>query len=105
MVGSLGQHQFDNLGQFFPQCRILVCVIQIFVNEMATQDREANVEAGVHNIAPKDAPKRSPWKAWMYLWEWYPSHYEKEERRLLQKMDACLLTFCSFMCMFLLLRA
>ncbi|KAF2112789.1 major facilitator superfamily domain-containing protein [Lophiotrema nucula] len=48
-------------------------------------------------IAPKDAPKRSPWKAWMYLWEWYPSHYPKEERQLLRKLDACLLTFCSFM--------
>ena len=49
-------------------------------------------------IAPTDAPKRSPWKAWMYLWEWYPKHYPEEERKLLRKMDACLLTFCSFMC-------
>jgi len=49
-------------------------------------------------IAPTDAPKRSPWKAWMYLWEWYPKHYPEEERQLLRKMDACLLTFCSFMC-------
>ncbi|KAF2792617.1 MFS general substrate transporter [Melanomma pulvis-pyrius CBS 109.77] len=48
-------------------------------------------------IAPKDAPKRSPWKAWMYLWEWYPAHYPEEERQLLRKLDACLLTFCSFM--------
>jgi len=50
-------------------------------------------------IAPADAPKRSPWKAWMYLWEWYPKHYPEEERQLLRKLDACLLTFCSFMCM------
>jgi len=49
-------------------------------------------------IAPAEAPKRSPWKAWMYLWEWYPKHYPEEERKLLRKMDACLLTFCSFMC-------
>ncbi|KAF2994396.1 hypothetical protein E8E13_002774 [Curvularia kusanoi] len=48
-------------------------------------------------IAPTDAPKRSPWKAWMYLWEWYPKHYPAEERKLLRKMDACLLTFCSLM--------
>ncbi|KAF1352693.1 MFS general substrate transporter [Lizonia empirigonia] len=48
-------------------------------------------------IAPTDAPKRSPWKAWMYLWEWYPKHYPAEERKLLRKLDACLLTFCSFM--------
>jgi hypothetical protein len=53
-------------------------------------------------IAPADAPKRSPWKAWMYLWEWYPKHYPEEERQLLRKLDACLLTFCSFMCMSLL---
>ncbi|KAI8935149.1 hypothetical protein NX059_007742 [Plenodomus lindquistii] len=48
-------------------------------------------------IAPAEAPKRSPWKAWMYLWEWYPKHYPAEERKLLRKMDACLLTFCSLM--------
>jgi hypothetical protein len=56
---------------------------------------------GTNIIAPADAPKRSPWKAWMYLWEWYPSHYPEEERKLLRKLDACLLTFCSFMCEFL----
>ena len=39
-------------------------------------------------IAPTDAPKRSPWKAWMYLWEWYPKHYPEEERKLLRKMAA-----------------
>jgi hypothetical protein len=69
---------------------------------MATQEREAPIEGGAGNttaIAPHDAPKRSPWKAWMYLWEWYPKHYPEEERQLLRKMDACLLTFCSFMCM------
>lgn len=53
---------------------------------------------GTNVIAPADAPKRSPWKAWMYLWEWYPSHYPAAERKLLRKLDACLLTFCSFMC-------
>jgi hypothetical protein len=49
-------------------------------------------------IAPIDAPKHSPWKAWLYLFQWYPQHYPAEERKLLRKMDACLLTFCSFMC-------
>jgi hypothetical protein len=73
----------------------------------ATQPRDetAGTEArtgefDVNVIAPTDAPKRSPWKAWMYLWEWYPKHYPPEERKLLRKMDACLLTFCSFMCEF-----
>jgi hypothetical protein len=51
-------------------------------------------------IAPAAAPKRSPWKAWLYLLEWYPSDYPAEERKLLRKMDACLLTFCSLMCKF-----
>ncbi|KAF2276167.1 MFS general substrate transporter [Westerdykella ornata] len=65
---------------------------------MASQERETPVEGIASNvIAPKDAPKRSPWKAWMYLWEWYPKHYPEEERKLLRKLDACLLTFCSFM--------
>jgi hypothetical protein len=67
------------------------------------RDETAGVEArtgefSTNVIAPTDAPQRSPWKAWMYLWEWYPKHYPAEERKLLRKMDACLLTFCSFMC-------
>ncbi|PVH97593.1 MFS general substrate transporter [Periconia macrospinosa] len=62
------------------------------------RDETTGVEPVNSNvIAPADAPKRSPWKAWMYLWEWYPTHYPAEERKLLRKMDACLLTFCSFM--------
>ncbi|KAF2635400.1 pantothenate transporter liz1 [Massarina eburnea CBS 473.64] len=62
------------------------------------RDETTAVEPATTNvIAPIDAPKRSPWKAWMYLWEWYPSHYPAEEKKLLRKMDACLLSFCSFM--------
>ncbi|KAF2018812.1 MFS general substrate transporter [Aaosphaeria arxii CBS 175.79] len=67
---------------------------------MASQGNEnaaAAATGGANTIAPAEAPKRSPWKAWMYLWEWYPKHYPEEERKLLRKMDACLLTFCSFM--------
>ncbi|KAH7384550.1 major facilitator superfamily domain-containing protein [Pyrenochaeta sp. MPI-SDFR-AT-0127] len=62
---------------------------------IALEARRGEFDTNV--IAPADAPKRSPWKAWMYLWEWYPKHYPAEERKLLRKMDACLLTFCSFM--------
>lgn len=43
-------------------------------------------------------PKRSPWVAWMYMFEWYPSHYPKEERQLLRKLDFFLLTFTSLAC-------
>jgi hypothetical protein len=67
------------------------------------RDETAGVEArrgefDTNVIAPAEAPKHSPWKAWAYLWVWYPAHYPPEERKLLKKMDACLLTFCSFMC-------
>jgi hypothetical protein len=67
------------------------------------RDETAGVEArrgefDTNVIAPAEAPKHSPWKAWAYLWVWYPAHYPLEERKLLKKMDACLLTFCSFMC-------
>lgn len=43
----------------------------------------------------KEAPKRSMWIAWIYLFNWYPSHYPKEERRFLRKLDAFMLTFTS----------
>ncbi|KAF2007167.1 MFS general substrate transporter [Amniculicola lignicola CBS 123094] len=69
---------------------------------MAATQREVattgdNGDTWSSGIAPKEAPKRSPWKAWMYLWEWYPAHYPPEEKKLLRKLDSCLLTFCSFM--------
>ncbi|KAM0334981.1 hypothetical protein ACHAQA_000015 [Verticillium albo-atrum] len=41
----------------------------------------------------KEAPKRSLWIAWMYMFDWYPSHYPKEERKFLRKLDGFLLTF------------
>ncbi|KFA72778.1 hypothetical protein S40288_06385 [Stachybotrys chartarum IBT 40288] len=37
---------------------------------------------------------RSVWVAWMYLFDWYPSHYSKEERRFLFKLDCFLLPLC-----------
>ena len=86
-------------------CRLLAPLDLGIVAMTSTQPHDET--SGVANrtgefdtnlIAPADAPKRSPWKAWMYLWEWYPKHYPAEERKLLKKMDACLLTFCSFMC-------
>ncbi|KAF4554500.1 Pantothenate transporter-like protein 1 [Elsinoe fawcettii] len=50
-------------------------------------------------IVPADAgiKKGSVWTAWLYLFDWYPSHYPAAERKLMRKMDACLLTFCCFM--------
>lgn len=43
----------------------------------------------------EEAPKRNVWVAWLYLFNWYPSHYPKEERRFLRKLDAFILTFTS----------
>lgn len=41
------------------------------------------------------APKRNVWIAWIYMFNWYPSHYSKEERKFLRKLDAFMLTFTS----------
>lgn len=30
---------------------------------------------------------RSLWLAWLYIFDWYPSHYSAEEKRLLRKQD------------------
>ncbi|PIG83917.1 vitamin H transporter [Aspergillus arachidicola] len=60
---------------------------------------------------PRDAEKRpvvssttnrpaapSLWKAWQYMFDWYPSHYSKEERRLLRKLDCFIMPLCCLMC-------
>ncbi|GJC84373.1 pantothenate transporter liz1 [Colletotrichum liriopes] len=49
-------------------------------------------EAGEAENEPR---KRSLWIAWLYMFDWYPSHLSKEESRFLRKLDAFLLTFCS----------
>ncbi|KAL2784185.1 major facilitator superfamily domain-containing protein [Aspergillus keveii] len=49
--------------------------------------------AAVPSSANKPKP-RSLWVAWLYLFDWYPSHYSKEERRLLFKLDCVLLPLC-----------
>ncbi|KAK6215238.1 vitamin H transporter [Colletotrichum tabaci] len=49
-------------------------------------------EAGETENEPR---KRSLWIAWLYMFDWYPSHLSKEESHFLRKLDAFLLTFCS----------
>lgn len=39
-------------------------------------------------------PTRSLKYAWLYIFDWYPSHYSKQEKRLLRKLDAILLSLC-----------
>lgn len=49
--------------------------------DLEVEEREAGPKA------------RSHWVAWIYMFNWYPSHYPAEERKLLRKMDTFLLTF------------
>lgn len=49
-------------------------------------------EAGATENEP---PKRSLWIAWLYMFDWYPSHLSKKEKKFLRKLDAFLLTFTS----------
>ena len=32
-------------------------------------------------------PERSLWLAWLYIFDWYPSRYSAEEKKLLRKQD------------------
>ncbi|KAK0118396.1 hypothetical protein ONS95_012685 [Cadophora gregata] len=54
-----------------------------------------NLNDPVPGSSANEAPVRSYKTAWLYLFDWYPSHYSKEEKKMLRKLDAFLLTFCS----------
>ncbi|KAJ8109657.1 hypothetical protein OPT61_g7306 [Boeremia exigua] len=41
-----------------------------------------------------EKPSRSLWVAWLYIFDWYPSHYSPEEKKLVRKLDCILLTLC-----------
>lgn len=36
-------------------------------------------------------PQRSLKTAWLYIFDWYPSHYSEEERALVKKQDRIIL--------------
>ncbi|KAN0091676.1 MFS general substrate transporter [Hyaloscypha variabilis] len=44
------------------------------------------------------APIRSYRTTWLYLFDWYPSHYSPLERKMLRKLDAVLLSFGCLAC-------
>lgn len=44
-----------------------------------------DVDLVVSSSTPKPQT-RSLWVAWLYIFDWYPSHYSKEEKRLLRKL-------------------
>lgn len=71
------------------------------------QNNPANFENSTASDTEKDAaapssankPKpRSLWVAWLYLFDWYPSHYSKQEKKLLFKLDCVLLPLCCLAC-------
>lgn len=53
--------------------------------------REPVVKNGVVVSSAAKPPTRSLWLAWLYIFDWYPSHYSKEEKRLVKKLDRIIL--------------
>lgn len=64
-------------------------------NETKTEEAKASLEP---SSSANKTKHRSLWIAWLYLFEWYPSHYSKEEKRLLRKLDSVILPVCCFAC-------
>ena len=52
---------------------------------------EQVVRNGVVVSSATKPPQRNLWTAWMYIFDWYPSHYSKEEKALLKKLDRIIL--------------
>lgn len=52
---------------------------------------EPVVKNGVVVSSATKPPKKNLWLAWMYIFDWYPSHYSKEEKRLVKKLDRIVL--------------
>jgi hypothetical protein len=49
------------------------------------------IKNGVVVSSGTKPPKRNLWIAWLYIFDWYPSHYSKEEKALLKKLDRIIL--------------
>jgi hypothetical protein len=56
------------------------------------------VNEPIPGSSANEAPIRSYKTAWLYIFDWYPSHYSKLEVKMLRKLDIFLLTFCSLSC-------
>ncbi|OJJ65294.1 hypothetical protein ASPSYDRAFT_169650 [Aspergillus sydowii CBS 593.65] len=66
-------------------------------NNPATFENLTASDSEKDPAAPSSANKpkpRSLWVAWLYLFDWYPSHYSKQEKKLLFKLDCVLLPLC-----------
>lgn len=66
-------------------------------DNITTSEVHGDEESGL-TAEDKPKPAHSLWTAWMYMFDWYPSHYSTAERRLLRKIDCTLLPFCCLMC-------
>ena len=49
------------------------------------------VKNGVVVSSATKPPKRDFRLAWLYVFDWYPSHYSKEEKALIKKQDRIIL--------------
>jgi len=70
-------------------------------NNLATSENSNTSDSEKDPGAPSSANKpkpRSLWVAWLYLFDWYPSHYSKQERKLIFKLDCVLLPLCCLAC-------
>lgn len=52
---------------------------------------EQVVKNGMLVSSATKPPKRNLWVAWLYIFDWYPSHYSKEEKALIKKLDRIIL--------------
>ncbi|KAM0807021.1 putative Major facilitator superfamily (MFS) profile domain-containing protein [Seiridium cardinale] len=60
--------------------------------ELLKEDNDAPVPSSSN----RPEPKSLKW-AWLYIFDWYPSHYSAEERKLLRKQDCIILPLCCMM--------
>jgi hypothetical protein len=77
-------------------------------NELEISTKEAETRQDIISNNPKEIPEpvvkngvvvssaakpeaKSVWLAWLYIFNWYPSHYSKEEKRLIRKLDRTIL--------------
>ncbi|KAJ5455840.1 uncharacterized protein N7458_004104 [Penicillium daleae] len=68
------------------------------VSPLPTADEPCDAEKGPVVSSTTNRPAvPSLWKAWQYIFDWYPSHYSKEERRLLRKLDCFIMPLCCLM--------
>jgi hypothetical protein len=61
--------------------------------------REDEEAVATHSTSTAAQPQiKSLWTAWLYMFDWYPSHYSAEEKALLRKQDWIILPLCCLLC-------